>query len=130
MPFIFLILDKARNVYAQGNVSLRSEISVQLSITLRPPTAELYSQQVRCLVISNLAINFFTSQLAHTNLLVRKSDSGLANQTQKAPGRPVIEDRISAGCHNTVWRKTYWTHRTSSGATLTPLPYLFQQTQG
>jgi hypothetical protein len=82
------------------------------------------------LVISNLAINFFTSQLAHTNLLVRKSDSGLANQTQKAPGRPVIEDRISAGCHNTVWRKTYWTHRTSSGATLTPLPYLFQQTQG
>jgi hypothetical protein len=48
MPFIFLILDKARNVYAQGNVSLRSEISVQLSITLRPPTAELYSQQVRC----------------------------------------------------------------------------------
>jgi hypothetical protein len=48
MPFIFLVLDKARSFYAQGNVSPRSKISVQRSITLRPPTAELYSQQVRC----------------------------------------------------------------------------------
>jgi hypothetical protein len=54
------------------------------------------------LIISDLAFNSSTSQLAHTNLPVRKSDSELANQTQKAPGRPIIEDRLSACCHNTV----------------------------